>query len=148
MHISLNFSVQYLHMVSFILTSVCKHGKFCNKYEISLEPAKHINDRVVMLLDQTVEARQINIENKTRRLKIKSIGMIVSQNDPITDYHKFLHDKNNQSDNNYNFLHGKNKQSNHNYRFLHVSHPCNYGLIAFLAINQNSSNFAQHVIII
>ena len=37
---------------------------------------------------------------------------------------------------NYNFLHGKNNQSNHNYRFLHVSHPCNYGLIAFLAANQ------------
>ena len=33
---------------------------FVNKYKISLEPAKHINDRVVKLLDQTVEARESN----------------------------------------------------------------------------------------
>ena len=107
-----------------------------NKYKISLEPAKHINDRVVKLLHQTEEARESNIENRTRRSKIKSNGVIVSQNYPITDYYKFLHGKSNQSDKNYNFLHGKNNQSNHNYRFLHVSHPCNYGLIAFLAANQ------------
>ena len=88
------------------------------------------------LLHQTVEARGSNIENRTRRSKIKSIWIIVSQNYPITDYYKFLHDKNNQSDNNYKFLHGKNNQSNHDYRFLQVSDPCNYGLIAFLATNQ------------
>ena len=93
-----------------------------NKYKISLEPAKHISDRVVKLLCQTVEARESNIENRTGHSKIKSNGVIVSQNYPITDYR--------------NFLHGKNHQSNHNYRFLHVSHPCNYGLIAFLAANQ------------
>ena len=85
---------------------------------------------------QTEEGRERNIENRTRRSKIKSNGVIVSQNYPITDYYKFLHDKNNQSDNNYNFLHGKNNQSDHNYRFLHISHLCNYGLIAFLAANQ------------
>ena len=107
-----------------------------NKFKISLESAKHISDRVVKLLHQTVEARESNTENRTRRSKIKNNGVIVSQNYPITDYYKFLHDKNNQSDNNYNFLHCKNNQSNHSYRFLHVSHPCNYGLIAFLAVNQ------------
>ena len=106
-----------------------------NKYKISLEPAKH-SDRIVKLLHQTEEARERNIVNRTRRSKIKSNGVIVSQNYPIMDYSKFLHDKNNQSDNNYNFLHGKNNQSNHSYRFLDVSHPCNYGLIAFLAANQ------------
>ena len=108
-----------------------------NKYKISLEPAKHINDRIVKLLHQTEEARERNIENRARRSKIKSNRVIVSQNYPITDYYKFLHDKNNQSDNNYNFLHGKNNPSNHNYRFLHVSHPCNYQLIAFLAAKSN-----------
>ena len=41
-----------------------------NKYKISLEPANHINDRVVKLLHQTKEARERNIENRTRRLKI------------------------------------------------------------------------------
>ena len=91
---------------------------------------------VVKLLHQTEEARERRIGNRTRRSKIKSNGGIVSQNYPITDYYKFLHDKDNQSDNNYNFLHGKNSQSNHNYRFLHVSHPCNYGLTAFLPANQ------------
>ena len=91
-----------------------------NKYKISLEPAEHISDKVVKLLHQTEEARErtCNMENRTRRSKIKSNGVIVSQNYPITDYYRFLHDKNNQS--------------NHNYRFLHVSRPCNYGLIAFL----------------
>ena len=64
-----------------------------NKYKISLEPAKHINDRVVKLLHQTVEARESNIENRTLRSKIKSIEMIVSQNYPITGYYKFLHNK-------------------------------------------------------
>ena len=57
-----------------------------NKYKIPLEPAKHINDRVIKLLHQTVEARESNIENRTRRSKIKSIEIIVSQNYPITDY--------------------------------------------------------------
>ena len=93
-----------------------------SKSKISIEPAKHINDRVVKLLHQTEEAREGNIENRTRRSKIKGNGVIVSQNYPITDFYKFLHDKNNQS--------------NHNYRFLRVSQPCNYGLIAFLAANQ------------
>ena len=87
-----------------------------SKYKISLEPAKNINDRVLKLLRQTEEARERNIESRTRRSKIKSNGVIVSQNYPITDYYKFLHDKNNQSDNNYKFLNDKN-QSNHNYRF-------------------------------
>ena len=91
---------------------------------------------VVKLLYQTEEARERHIENRARRSKIKSNRVIVSQNYPLTDYYKFLHDKNNQSDNNYNFLHGKNSQSDHNYRFFHVSHPCNYGLVAFLAANQ------------
>ena len=100
-----------------------------NKYKISVEPAKHINERVRKLLHQAVEASESNIENRTRRWKTKSIGI-------VTDYYKFLHDKNNQSDNNYTFLHGKNNQSNQNYRFLRVYHPCNYGLIAFLATNQ------------
>ena len=93
-----------------------------SKSKISIEPAKHINDRVIKLLHQTEKARERNTENRTRRSKIKSNGVIVSQNYPTTDYYKFLHDKNNQS--------------NHNYRFLHVSQPCNYGLIAFLAANQ------------
>ena len=91
---------------------------------------------VLKLLHHTEEARERNIENRTRRSTIKSNGVIVSQNYPITDYYKFLYDNNNQSDNNYNFLRGKDNQSNHNDRFLHVSHPCNYGLIAFLAANQ------------
>ena len=60
-----------------------------NKYKISLEPAKHISDRVVKLLHQIEEARERNIENRTRRSKIKSNGVIVSKNYPITDYYKF-----------------------------------------------------------
>ena len=107
-----------------------------NKHKISLEPAKHINEKVRKLLHQTVEASESNIENRTRRSKIKSNGIIDSQNYPITDYYKVLYDKNNQSDINYNFLNGKNNQSNHNYRFLNVSDSCNYGLIAFFATNQ------------
>ena len=74
-----------------------------NKYKISLEPAKHISDRVVKSLHQTEEARERNIKNRTRRSKVKSNGGTVSQNYPITDYYKFLHDKSNQSENNYNF---------------------------------------------
>ena len=93
-----------------------------NKYKISLESAKHISERVVKLLHQTEEAQERNTESRTRRSKVKSNGVIVSQNYPITDY--------------YNFLHGKNDKSNRNYRFLHVSHPCNYGLIAFLTANK------------
>ena len=42
-----------------------------NEYKISLEPAKHISDRVVKLLHQTEEARERNTENRTRRSKIK-----------------------------------------------------------------------------
>ena len=91
---------------------------------------------VVKLLHQTVEARESNIENRTRRSKIKSIGMIVSQNSQITDYYKFLHCKNNQSDNNYNLLHGKTTNQITITGFLYVSHLCNYGLIAFLATSQ------------
>ena len=60
-----------------------------NKYKISLEPAKH-NDRVIKLLHQTEEARERNIENRTQRTKIKSNGVIVSQNYPITDYYNFF----------------------------------------------------------
>ena len=67
---------------------------------------------VVKLLHQTEEAHKHNIENRTQCLKIKSNGVIVSQNYPITDYqyYKFLHDKDKQSDNNYNFLHDKTYQ--------------------------------------
>ena len=54
-------------------------------------------------MHQTEEAGGRNIDNRTRHSKIKSNGVIVSQNYPIKDYYKFLHDKNNQSDNNYNF---------------------------------------------
>ena len=71
-----------------------------NKYKISVEPAKHINERARKLLHQAVEASESNIENRTRRWKTKSIGI-------VTDYYKFLHDKNTKSDNNYTFLHGK-----------------------------------------
>ena len=71
-----------------------------NKYKTSLEPAKHISDRVVKLLHQTVEAREGNIENRTRRSKIKSKGVIISQSYPIKDYYKFLNDKNNKLVNN------------------------------------------------
>ena len=93
-----------------------------NKYKIFLKPAKHISDRVVMLLHQTEEARERNIENRTQRSKIKAMESSSAKIYPITDYYKLLHDKNNQS--------------NHSYRFLHVSHPCNYELIAFLAASQ------------
>ena len=96
-----------------------------NKYKISLEPTKHISERVRKLLYQAEGARESNLENRTWRSKIKSTGIIVSRNYPITDYYKFLYVKNNQSDNNCNILHGENNQSNHNYRFLHVSHPYN-----------------------
>ena len=92
---------------------------------------------VVKLLHHTEEAHERNIENRNRRSKIRSNGVIVSQNYPITDYYKFLHDKNSQSDNNYNFLHGKITTNQITITsFLHVSHPCNYRLIAFLAANQ------------
>ena len=91
---------------------------FVNKNKIFLEPTKHINEKARKLLHQ---AREINTENRIPRSKIKSSGIIVSRNYPITDYYKFFHDKN---------------QSDHNYRFFHVSHQCNYGLIAFLATNQ------------
>ena len=78
-----------------------------NKYKISLEPAKHISDRAVKLLHQAEGACESNTENRTRCSKIKSIGIIVSRNYPITDCYKFLHDKNNQSDKNYKVLHNK-----------------------------------------
>ena len=57
---------------------------FVNKNKISLEPAKHINDRVVKLLHKAAGARESDIQNITRRSKIESIGIIVSQNYPIT----------------------------------------------------------------
>ena len=44
-----------------------------NKFKISLEAAKHVNDRVVKLLYQTVEAFESNIENRTRCSKIKAL---------------------------------------------------------------------------
>ena len=90
-----------------------------NKYKMSFEPAKHITEGVRKLLHQAVGARESNIENRTRRSKIKIIEIIVNRNYPIMDYYKLLHDKNNQADNNFNFLHRKNNQSNHNYRFSH-----------------------------
>ena len=62
----LSFQSQSVNMVSSV-----------NKYKISLEPAKHINDRIVKLLHQTVEADESNIENRTRRSKIKSNGASV-----------------------------------------------------------------------
>ena len=89
-----------------------------NKYKTSLEPAEHIDERVRKLLHQAVGARESNMENRTRRSKTKSIGIIVSRNYPITDYYKFLHDIINQSDNNYNLLHDKRNQSNHDYRLF------------------------------
>ena len=45
-------------------------------------------------------SRESNLENRTQRSKIKRIGMSVIRNCPITDNCMFLHDKNNQSDNN------------------------------------------------
>ena len=45
---------------------------------------------VLKLLHQTEEARERNIENRTRRSKIESNGVIVSQNYPITDYYQFF----------------------------------------------------------
>ena len=109
----MKFSAYYIKLIGQFVNMVSS----VNKYKISLEPGKHINDRVVKLLHQTEEARERNTENRTRRSKIKSNGVIVSQNYPIHSLYKFLHGTNNQSDNNYNFLHGKNNQSNHNYRF-------------------------------
>ena len=105
---SLNSLVEYgvFHFKIKTVNMVCS----VNKYKLSLEPAKHFNDRVVKLLHQTEEARERNLENRTRHSNIKSNGVIVSQNYPITDYYRFLHDKNNQSDNNHNLLHGKNNQ--------------------------------------
>ena len=102
-----------------------------SKYKASLEPAKHIEEKVRKLLHPAVRERESNMENRTWRSKIKRIGIIVSRYHGL--YYKFLHHKNNKSGNNYNFFHGKRNQSNHDYRFLHVSHPCNCGLIAFLA---------------
>ena len=130
MYTSLNSSVEYgvFHFkIRNMVSSV-------NKYKISLEPAKHISDRVVKLLHQAKEARDRNIENRTRRSKIKNNGVIVSQNYPITDYYKFLHDKNNQSDNNYNFCTAKTTNQITITGFC--TYPCNYGLIAFFAANQ------------
>ena len=59
MHTSLNASVEYgvFHFkIRNMVSSV-------NKYKISLEPAKHISDRVVKLLHQTKEARERNTDN-------------------------------------------------------------------------------------
>ena len=137
MHISLDLSTEDLHISHFNTSLyISMTSSVNNKHRI--EPAKHISERVRKLLHQAVAvgARESHIENRTRCSKIKSIGIIISRNYPITNYYEFSHDKNNQSDNNYNFSHGKNNQPNHNYRFLHVSHPCNYGLIAFLETNQ------------
>ena len=52
-------------------------------------------------------AHESNLENRTRRSKIKCIGISAIRNCPITDNYMFLLDKNNQSDKNCNFLHGK-----------------------------------------
>ena len=86
MHISLNALVEY-GVFYFKISLHVNMVSSVNKYKISLEPAKHISDRVVKLLHQTEEARERNIENRTRRSKIKSNGVIVSQNYPITDYY-------------------------------------------------------------
>ena len=64
-----------------------------NKYKTSLEPAEHIDERVRKLLHQAVGARESNMENRARRSKIKSIGINVSRNYPITDYYKLFHNK-------------------------------------------------------
>ena len=56
-----------------------------NKYKISLEQAKHIYERVRKLLEKAEGARESDIQNRTRRWKIKSTGIIVSRNYPITD---------------------------------------------------------------
>ena len=89
-----------------------------NKYKIAIESAKHINGRVRKLLHQVVAARKSNTEIRTRRSKIKSIGIIVSRHYSITDYYRILYDKDNKLDSNYNFLHSKNNQSDHNDRLL------------------------------
>ena len=136
MHISLNLSTEYLQIFHFD-TSRLTLMSSVNKDKISLEPVEYISERVRKLLHRAVlvEALESNIENRNRRSKIKFIGTIVSQNCLITDCYKFLHNKNNPSDNNRDFLHLKTSQSNHSCRFLHVSHPWNYKLIAFLATN-------------
>ena len=50
-----------------------------NRYKISLEPAKRINEKVRKLLCQTVGAREGNVKNRTRRSKIKRLGIIVRE---------------------------------------------------------------------
>ena len=112
-----------------------------NKNKMFLEPAKHISERVRKLLHQAAGARKSNIEYRTRRWKIKSIGIIVSRNYPITDYYKFLHSKSIQSDNNYfctvKIAFARQKQPiKSQLQILHLFHPCNYRLIALFATNQ------------
>ena len=41
---------------------------------------------VVKLLHQTVEARESNVENRTRRSKIKSNGIIVIQSQKLSNH--------------------------------------------------------------
>ena len=81
-------------------------------------------------------SRESNLENRTRRSKIKRIGISVIRHCPITDNYMFLHDKNNQSDNNYNFLHSKIWPIKLQLQVLHASHSCNYGLIAWRLANK------------
>ena len=83
MHISLNLWAEYLHVFHF--TTSRKMMSSVNKYKISLEPAKHIIEKVRKLLHQAAGARESNIENRTRRSKIKSSEIIVSRNiQPLT----------------------------------------------------------------
>ena len=110
-----------------------------NKYKISLVPAKHISNRVVKLLHQTEEACERNIENKNSAFEnqkqwshgqpeLSSHGQLqvfARQEQPIRQQLQLLHGKSNQSN-----------QIKSQLQVFARHHPCNYGLLAFVATNQ------------
>ena len=117
-----------------------------NKYNISLEPAKHISEKARKLLHQAVGARESNVENRIRGSKIKSIGIIVSRNYPITDYYKFLHDRNTQSDKHLQlFAWQKQPVKSQSQVFARIS-PVQLWINCIPRNQSSFINFVQHVI--
>ena len=62
-------------------------------------------------------SRKSNLENRTRRSKIRRIGISVIRNCPITDNYMFLHDKITNQITITTFCTAKYDQSKYNYKF-------------------------------
>ena len=85
MHISLNLSIEYLHIFHF--APVCKNDELCQ--QIRNISRTSINEKARKILLQVVGARESNKENRTWRSKIKvleSSSSKVIQSRTITSF--------------------------------------------------------------